>query len=177
MMDVLISSKTRIKLLLKLFLNKHVEAHLRGLEQEFGESSNAIRVELNRLEQAELLTAATKGNKKFYRANERHPLFNDIHNLLLKHTGIDQVVEQVIDRLGDLEQVYLSGRLVRGLESKVIDLIFVGAVDVNYLVELITKTEKAINRKIRYLVYSPTEFQTNPFAEDDVKPLLIWQKV
>lgn len=177
MMDVLISSKTRIKLLLKLFLNKQVEAHLRGLEQEFGESSNAIRVELNRLEQAELLTSMIRGNKKLYRANERHPLFKDIHSLLLKHTGIDQVLEQVIDRLGDVDQVYLSGKLVRGLESEIIDLIFVGVVDVNYLVSLIAKTEKAINRKIRYLIYAPSDFNDNHFIEDGIKPLLIWQKV
>jgi predicted nucleotidyltransferase len=176
MIEVLISSRTRIRLLLRLFLNKNIEAHLRGLEHEFDESSNSIRVELNRFESAGLLVSANKGNKKFYRANHDHPLFDDIHNILLKHTGLDQVIEQVLDRLGNIEEVYLSGRLVKGLESKIIDLVIVGSVDKAYLIELIEKTEKVIDRKIRYLIYESKGFDLDSISEDVVKPLLIWQK-
>ena len=55
MLDSIITSKTRIKLLLKFFLNSETKSYLRNLEQEFGESTNGIRVELNRLEGAGLL--------------------------------------------------------------------------------------------------------------------------
>ena len=55
MIETLISSKTRIKLLLKFFLNSNTTAYLRSLESEFGESTNAIRIELNRLEEAGML--------------------------------------------------------------------------------------------------------------------------
>ena len=50
MLDSLITSKTRIKLLLKFFLNTSTHAYLRGLADEFGESTNALRLELNHLE-------------------------------------------------------------------------------------------------------------------------------
>lgn len=176
MIEVLISSKTRIKLMLRLYLNKHIEAHLRGLEQEFGESSNSIRVELNRFEQAGLLVSSMRGNKKYYRANQSHPLFQEIHNLLLKHTRIDQVIENVISKLGDVEQVFLSGRLVKGLESKIIDLILVGNINRPFLLELVERTEEMIDRKIRYLICDPENFNIEDFTEDEVKPLLIWQK-
>lgn len=162
--------------MLRLYLNKHIEAHLRGLEQEFGESSNSIRVELNRFEQAGLLVSSMRGNKKYYRANQSHPLFQEIHNLLLKHTRIDQVIENVISKLGDVEQVFLSGRLVKGLESKIIDLILVGNINRPFLLELVERTEEMIDRKIRYLVCDPENFDIEDFAEDEVKPLLIWQK-
>ena len=56
MIETLISSKTRIKLLLKFFLNSNTTSYLRSLESEFGESTNAIRVELNRLENAGMLS-------------------------------------------------------------------------------------------------------------------------
>ena len=49
MLDTLISSQTRLKLLLKFFLNSSTSSYLRDLESEFGESTNAIRLELNRL--------------------------------------------------------------------------------------------------------------------------------
>ena len=126
MLDSLVTSQTRIKLLMKFFLNSSTRAHLRGLESEFGESSNAIRVELNRFENAGLLNSQPDGNKKIYQANSKHPLFRDIHNIILKETGIDRVIEKVIHRLGNLICVYLTGDFARGKDSRVIELILVG---------------------------------------------------
>jgi len=62
MIEALISSKTRIKLLLKFFLNSNATSYLRGLESEFGESTNSIRIELNRFEEAGMLTSYNQGN-------------------------------------------------------------------------------------------------------------------
>ena len=153
MLDTLITSKTRVKLLMKFFLNSNSSSYLRGLENEFGESTNAIRMELNRFEQANLLTSDTRGNRKYFRANRDHPLFEDIHNLLLKHIGIDQVIDRVVNNLGDVKEVYLVGDFARGSDSKIIDLIFVGkAIDREYLVQLVEKCETFINRRIRYMV-------------------------
>ena len=98
MLEALITSKTRLKLLLKFFLNSSNTGYLRGLEPEFGESTNAIRQELNRFEKAELLVSKTQGNKKYYQANTNHPLFPEIHNLILKHIGIDEVIDKVIKK-------------------------------------------------------------------------------
>lgn len=110
MLDSLITSKTRIKLLLKFFLNTSTKAYLRGLADEFGESTNALRLELNHLESAGLLKAENERNKKVYHANSNHPLFNDIHRLVLKHSGITQVIEEVIIRVGDIEKSMDSWR-------------------------------------------------------------------
>ena len=58
MLETLVTSKTRAKLLLKFFLNPSTSAYLRGLADEFGESTNGVRVELNRLMEAGLLECA-----------------------------------------------------------------------------------------------------------------------
>jgi len=67
---------------------------LRSLEYEFGESTNAIRLELNRFESAGLLETHISGNKKIYQANTKHPIFPDIQNILKKFVGIDQIIEK-----------------------------------------------------------------------------------
>jgi DNA-binding transcriptional regulator PaaX len=67
MIETLISSKTRIKLLLKFFLNSNTTAYLRSLEEEFGESTNSIRIELNRFEKAGFLASHSQANKKYLR--------------------------------------------------------------------------------------------------------------
>ena len=176
MLEALITSKTRLKLLLKFFLNSSNTGYLRGLEPEFGESSNAIRVELNRFEKADLLLSKTEGNKKYYQANTNHPLFPEIHKLLLKHIGLDKVIEKVITKLGHLSEVYLVGELAKGKNSKVIDLWFVGAdLDKNYLMTLVEKTEKIIKRKIRYLILDKTELQDFLKNKSKDELLLVWK--
>ncbi len=158
MLSSLITSETRIKLLKKFFLNCSTRAHLRGLETEFGESSNAIRIELNRFEEAGLLNSLWEGNKKIYQANIKHPLFDDIHNIILKETGIDRVIYKVIHRLGDLVSVYLTGDFARGKDSRLIELILVGnAIDREYLTRKIVQAEKLVDRKVSYVVLEPEE--------------------
>jgi hypothetical protein len=176
MLETLISSRTRIKLLLKFFLNSNTTAYLRSLENEFGDSTNAIRLELNRLEEAGMLTSFIDGNKKMFRANTGHPLFRDIHNILLKTTGLDQVILTVVERLGDVERVFLVGEMAKGLDNHVIDLVFVGQVDKSYLLSLIERTEEMVKRKIRYLIYTHDEFECNHATAYESNALLIWSK-
>ncbi len=176
MIETLISSKTRIKLLLKFFLNSSSRSYLRGLESEFGESTNAIRQELNRFEKAGMLTSYTEGNRKYFQANTQHPLYREVHNILIKYIGFDTIIDTVIERLGEIREVYLIGQLSNGLDSPVIDLMLTGDIDENYLVRLIRKAEELIHRKIRYIIYRTDEIPAIDWASFETKPLLLWQK-
>ncbi|MGJ1291954.1 hypothetical protein [Sphingobacterium multivorum] len=71
MLETLITSKTRLKLLIKFFVSATNRAHLRGLAEEFQESTNAIRKELNQLSEAGYLDRKTEKNKVVYSANKR----------------------------------------------------------------------------------------------------------
>lgn len=173
MIGALISSKTRIKLLLKFFLNSNTTSYLRGLESEFGESTNSIRLELNRFEEAGMLISHQNGNRKVFQANKKHPLFEEIHNILLKHLGLDKIVEGVIERLGNVEKVFLVGAFAKGMDSKIIDLIFIGDIDKPYLINLIEKVEKLISRKVRFLIYKKKEFEG---IEKNTPSIVLWSK-
>jgi hypothetical protein len=175
MLGTLITSKTRIKLLLKFFLNDSTSSYLRNLESEFGESSNSIRLELNKFEEAGLLEASLNGNKKIFKANKTHPLFKDIQNILMKYTGLDQIIEEVIRKLGDIERVYLVGDLAKGINSPVIDLIFIGDLNKTYLINLIGKSEKIISKKIKYITYTEEEFSSYQQPLKD-EMFILWTK-
>jgi hypothetical protein len=176
MLDTLITSKTRLKLLLKFFLNSSSRSHLRNLESEFGESTNSIRLELNKFEQAGLLKSEVEGNKKVFRANTGHPLFNDIHSILLKTIGFDQIIDRVVTKMGNVDMAFVVGEFARGLDAPIIDLIFVG-VEINqeYLIRLVNKTEELIKRKIRYVIFSPEEFEGYRKSLSNKDILLIWK--
>ena len=114
----LITSKTRLKLLLRFFVNQDLSGYLQGLSKELDENSNSVRVELNRLEEAGMLEAELKGRRKLYRVNKNHPLTSDLTNMLHKVTGIDSLVERVVDRIGEnLEQVWILGSLAQGINN------------------------------------------------------------
>lgn len=180
MIGTLITSQTRIKLLKKFFLNSSTRAHLRGLESEFGESSNSIRVELNRLEEAGLLHSIRDGNKKLYHANSDHPLFKDIHNIILKEIGIDRVVEKVFHRLGNLLAVYLTGDFAHGKDSHTIELLLIGNdIDREYLNRKIAQAEELVGRKVRYNILSPEKAESHllNFKPADLFPLWSFNEI
>jgi hypothetical protein len=175
MIGSLITSETRIKLLKKFFLNSNTRAHLRGLESEFGESSNSIRVELNRMEQAGLLNSLREGNKKIYQSNKEHPLYTDIHNIILKETGIDRLIEKVIHRIGNLVSVYLTGDFAQGKDSHVIDLILVGDnIDREYLARKVVQAEEMIRRKVKYIILDPAEATAHLATMKPTELLPLW---
>lgn len=175
MLESLITSQTRIKLLLKFFLNSETTAYLRGLEAEFKESSNAIRVELNRFEEAGLLTSSKDQNKKIYTANRQHPLFKNIHEILLKHVGIDRIINDVILKLGKLERAWLVGDMAAGKNSEVIEIVLVGEeIDEGYLAKLVKKAEGLIGRKIRTTTIDIS--QEESFRNSIQFALQLWKK-
>ncbi|MBN8704520.1 MAG: ArsR family transcriptional regulator [Bacteroidetes bacterium] len=176
MLDTLITSKTRVKLLLKFFLNSETKAYLRGLEEELGENSNAIRLELNRLSKAGLLESATEGRQKFYHANKNHPLFPELHSVVRKYLGIDQVIESVLKNLGDIEFAFVTGDYAKGKDSGIIDLTLVGSVNKDYLNHLVEKTETLIKRKVRTLVLSVNEFDQLTGTLQMDKAIVVWKK-
>ena len=118
-----------------------------------------------------MLNSEVEGNKKYYHANPVHPLFGDIQSIVRKYVGLDQIISEVVIRLGDIKQVYLTGDWAKGHESDVIDLCLVGkGIDRHYLLELIEKTEKLIGKKVKYLVYEE-DLPVNDEA------LLLWNKL
>ncbi len=176
MIETLISSKTRIKLLLKFFLNSSNRSYLRGLEAEFKESTNAIRQELIKFEEAGLLISENEGNKKYFKANLAHPLHNDLKSIIYKMVGLDTVIENVVLKLGDLNRVYLSGKFSKGLDSDLVELIFIGEIDKKYLQELCEKAELLIKRKIKKIVYNLEEYMEATAKENFSQYLLLWSK-
>jgi hypothetical protein len=160
MLNSLITSRTRIRLLLKFFLNPKTSGYLRQLATEFGESTNSIRVELNKLTEAQILKSKSEGRNKIYNANTTHPLFEEIRSIVLKSTGIDKVVSDIINKLGSMKLAFIRGDYAIGKDSGLIDLILVGEnINSKELDRVHKKTEKLIERKINILVLDPGEYE------------------
>ena len=172
----LISSKTRIKLLVRFFFNPQTSSYLRELSKEFSVSTNSVREELNQLTKTNLLTSQKSGRQVLYTANTKHPLFEDLKSMVGKVMGIDQVIDGIVNRLGALEQAYLIDDYAEGKDTGIIDLVLVGNIDQYHLNDLSRKTERYIKRKIRSLVLSRKEYQQLLPKLKDRPRVLIWEE-
>ncbi len=160
--------------MVRLFLNPHSSSYLRELSKEFNLSTNSVREELNQLTTANLVKSKKDGRQIFYSANQEHPLFPELRNMVSKVLGVDQVIESIIKRLGDLEKAYLLDDYAEGKDSGIIDLLLVGNVDQYHLNDLSRKTERYIKRNIRCLVVNRDEYKELLPKLKDRTRLLIW---
>ena len=171
----IIASKTRIKLLMRLFFNPQARSYLRELSKEFDVSTNAVREELNQLTKTDLLKAKKNGRQVFYQANTEHALFPELKSMVGKVMGIDQVIDGIVNRLGDLERAYLIDDYAEGKDTGIIDILLVGDIDQHHLNDLSRKTERYIKRKIRSLVLNRDEFDSFFPKLQKTPHILIWE--
>ncbi len=172
----LISSNTRAKLLLRFFSNPGVSSYLRALSGEFCLSSNTVREELNRLTEAQLLRAQKNGREVRYQANDKHPLFSELKSIAKKVLGIDRVIEEIIEQLGDLKMAMIMDDYAEGRDSGIIDLVLVGLIDQRLLAELVAKTEGYIKRKIRTLCLTWDEYNNLAPTLAKRPRLILWEQ-
>ena len=143
MLETLITSKTRLRLLIKFFINIANKGYLNSLANEFGESTNSVRKELNNLSSAGYLEKHNENNKVIYKANVSHPLFKIIQKIIHKHLGIEEILENVYNRVGNVEKVMLLGDYAKGYDSGIIEVLIVGTnLNKKYLEEISPKIQK-----------------------------------
>ena len=170
----IISSKTRIRLLVRFFFNPGTKSYLRELSKDLNVSTNAVREELNQLTNTKLLNSHKDGRNVFYTANDQHPLFPELKSMVSKVLGLDQVVDSILSRLGDLEKAYIIDDYAEGKDTGIIDLVLVGNIDQYHLNDLSRKTERYIKRKIRPLVLSREEFDAFMPNLENRPNFLVW---
>jgi hypothetical protein len=140
-------------MLIKFFINTTNKGYLNGLANEFNESTNSIRKELNNLSAAGYLLKVKSDNKVIYNANKKHPLFTDLQKVIRQHLGIEQIVDSILNNLGDVKSVALVGDYAKGIDSGLIKVVLLGdEINVNYLEDLILKVEKKITRKVSFKI-------------------------
>ena len=151
MLANLITSKTRLRLLVKFFINTANDGYLRGLATEMHENTNSIRKELNNLSDAGFIIRKEQESKVIYKANKQHPFFSLLQQIVRKHIGLDDIIESIVDRIGTINRVFLIGDYAKGIDSGQIDVVIEGdVVDEKYLAQLKPKIEKEIRKTITF---------------------------
>ena len=142
---------------MRLFLNPEQNAYLRELANEFQVSPSQIKEELDNLSEAGLLSKEKDGRQINFSANTNHSLFPELNSMARKAIGMDRILESIVKRLGKLEQALIIDDYAEGKDTGIIDLVLIGEIDRENLTDLVSKSEKYIERKIRTLIISADE--------------------
>lgn len=172
----LITSKTRIKILMRLFFNPGGAAYLRQLADDLSISPSLIKDELDQLRNAKLLVSKKDGRQVLFSANREHPLFNELHSMVRKAMGMDEILESIIKRLGHLQHAFLIDDYAEGKDTGIIDLVLIGDIDTTNLLDITAKTERYIERKIRTLTMTSEEFQKHGALLKNRPQFILWQQ-
>ena len=149
-LSALTTSKMRLKLLVKLFSHLDASGYLRGFAEEFGDSTNSVRIELGKRQEAGLIESFAERQNVIYRPNSKKTFNLELTKLVSKYLGYGQLVELVLKQLGNLQATYVIGDYTNGSDTGVIEVALVGDVDQIFVVTHADKGEKELRRKVLF---------------------------
>ncbi len=176
MLEYLIISRVRVKILQLFFLAPGQIFHVREIVRRTAEEINAVRRELAHLEKAGVMSKEHRANRLFYALRKDFPLYCDLLTLVVKSAGMGGDIIKNRVKLGKIKFAMISGRyarnLVRGTND--VDLLVVGKVVLPELSQIVRAEEVRREREINYTVMSEEEFEfrkrrRDPFVLDTLR--------
>lgn len=154
-------SKVRVKLL-KIFLSEPGEIfYVRQLVRKTGEEINAVRRELQRMEEKGMVVKETRGNRIYYGFKKNYIFREELLRLVAKTTGLGALIIKNRNKIGKIKYAMISGKLARKIPAsqQEVDLLVVGDVVLPQLAVLVRACESELGRDINYTVMTKDEFE------------------
>ena len=154
-------SKLREELLMLYITNPTKKYYLRELERILDFSVGNIRRELINLENSGLFLSENKGNLVYFFLNKKYPLLKEVKSIILKTSGVSKILRNNLKKIKGVNQAFIYGSFAAGDEraDSDIDLMIIGKVDEEKLIEEINKIEKKLQRDINYTIYEKHDFK------------------
>lgn len=162
MLQLLFSSKVRVKILEYFFFHPGEEFYVRHLATLLNERVGTIGRELNHLEKSGILRSRMVGNQKHYALCKECSIYEDLRNIFLKTTGASKELKSALNELPTIELAFLYGSYAKGeagLTSD-LDLMIVGEPEAKQLATIVSKIERKLKREINYTVYTRSEIES-----------------
>ena len=165
--DAIIASKSRRRILAKTLLAPDREFYLRELARDTKLSPRTVQVELNRLVAADILLERRSGNRRYFRANERHPFYRPLRELVARGEGLVGILREALGSEG-VDFAFVFGSVAAGTakaESDV-DLLIVGELGLREAVRRVAPLYEHLGREINPVVWTKAEFERRRSAGD-----------
>jgi predicted nucleotidyltransferase len=176
MLEALIASRTRVKLLTLFLLNPESEFYVREIVRITAENMNSVRRELANLESFGLVTGQKKGIQQYYTVNRDFFLYEELQKIVIKTEGVARHIKENLTALDEIQCMFIYGSFATGNAGAKsdIDLFIIGSVDESRLIPLVHESERALHREINYTLMKPDELKKrqrtgDPFVKNVMK--------
>ncbi len=158
-LSLILSSKVRAEFFRIFFSIDKKEIHLREIERKAGFAIGTVRQEAIKLVKIGLLNKRKDGNRTYYIANREHPLFQEIHKIVLKTVGLADLFKTTLEK-NDIKYSFLFGSIANGLEKPEsdIDLFVIGNLGLRKISKLLKNCSEKIGREINAVTMKEEEF-------------------
>jgi predicted nucleotidyltransferase len=163
----LLSSRARAEIFRLLFSRMGEELHVREIERRSGLNDSTLRQELRKLVRLDLLRSRRDSNRVYYRAKTENPLYPEIRNLVLKTSGLSDVLKSaLIDTR--IQMAFVFGSIACGEEKagSDVDLMVIGQLGLRDLSRLLSGIGEKIGREVNPYVLREEEFRKRIRARD-----------
>lgn len=176
----LLSSQVRAEIFRLLFDETKKTIHLREIARKSALSVGTIQKELANLKELDLVTARRDGNRLYYSANENHPLYQVICELVSKTSGIPETIKEALRTIKGIEHAFIFGSFATGDEKSHsdIDIILIGDVGLRSVTSKLKQISEKIEREINPHTYSSKTWKERIQKNDHfVKSILDSKKI
>jgi DNA-binding transcriptional ArsR family regulator len=155
----LLSSRVKAEVFRLLFGTVDQELHVREIERRSGLADATVRQELKRLTRLGVIELRRDGNRTYYHASTSHPLYSDIRNMVLKTSGLVDVLREALDHSG-IRLAFVFGSLANsnGKANSDLDLMVIGTIGLRQLGKLLSGVAAKVGREINPHILTPEEF-------------------
>lgn len=163
LIERLITSKTRRKILTLFITNPKKKFYHAQIVKQFKLPSSAVQNELINLSEAGLVTSEKEANIKYYKLNESFPIYKELKSIIYKTTGLADIIKQNLSKIGNTKIAFIYGSVAKNIEDlhSDIDLMIIGDPDMDNLTKVISKAEDSISREINFTVFTSEEWKKN----------------
>jgi len=160
MLEHLITSKAKRRLLKLFITNPDSDFYTREIAKLTGESPNGVRRELAHLEKVGLVTSRREGNLKYYSLVKDFPFYPELKKIIYATVGLGDYLSAKFKEPRQIELAFIYGSVAKNGETAKsdIDLFIVGEIDESELHNLVSQVEADIRRSINYVLMSKDEF-------------------
>ena len=156
----MLSSRARAEIFRLLFSGTGEELHVREIERRSGLNDSTLRQELRKLTRLDVVRSRRDSNRVYYRAKTENPLYPEIRNLVLKTSGLADILKSALaDKR--IRVAFVFGSVARGEEKagSDVDLMVIGQLGLRDLSGLLSGVEEKIGREVNPYVLQEAEFR------------------
>lgn len=152
--------QVRAEVLRLLFAEAARELHLRDLTRQSGLGLGTVQGELEKLSKADLVMSRRDGNRRYYRANASHPLFPDLQQLVLKTSGLRDVLVDALKSVKGIEVAFVFGSLAAGAARAAsdVDLLVIGDASLRTVAPGLRRAGEKLGREINPVTMTTVEY-------------------